>query len=90
MENLFKKIKQNKKHIEAIEDQMKCVRTMPYYSIFSTPSERNRDLNTCREAMDATLIERRVYLTKLQEAIKKELGVVSMEKYKNNLILNQQ
>lgn len=86
MKSLFKLIEKNGNRIEAIQENIQCVKTMPFYSIYGSQNEKERDLNTCNKAMKAQLDERQILLENLQLEINKELNIISQLQRGNTLI----
>jgi|GEM_PF-2790084 len=76
---LYKDLKRNTKDLRQIEETIKTVKTLPYYSIFGNVQEKSKDLNTAEEAKKACLNERHVILENIALAVRKELNLVSQQ-----------
>lgn len=89
MKKLFKKIKKNGRDILELDCRIEDIKTMPYYKIFGSEPERERDLKDCYKHKKTLLDARQAMLERLKIEIELELAQISNQQRDNKIcILN--
>lgn len=81
MKQLFKQINKINKQIERTQNRIKDIKTMPYYSIYGSETERTKDLKTCNEYLRDCLNQKHTLVENLMLECNKELGRVAMQEH---------
>ena len=79
LKKIYKNLKRNSKELENIEGTIHNIKVLPFYSIYGTEQQREKDLQTAKDAKRDALNERHVILENLAIAVNKELNYLSQE-----------
>jgi hypothetical protein len=85
MKDLFKKITKNNKRIKEIEAQIENIKVMPFYSIYGTAQEREKDLQKCYDALKTCLDAHQLLMENLGTEVNKQLNYISQMQRQNTL-----
>lgn len=84
MEELLRKLRKINRRLEEVEDEIHRVNILPFYSIWGTQQEKEKDLKTCNEAKNALLDAKYALMETIQLQSAKEMGMIAMEMKNQN------
>jgi hypothetical protein len=79
MNNLFEKLQFTNRMLTELDNEMKAVKTLPYYEIFGNESEREKDIQMIVEKKKMYLTDKYTILENIQIECEKEKADISVK-----------